>query len=84
MEALLRCQVSQTVPRDQPQERCTTLPFKLLTPTHIADINGLSAKKHVQKQASCCDFDMNGQTVWGAFLFPRLNFLINCQAGEMF
>lgn len=50
MEALLRCQVSQTVPRDQPQERCTTLPFKLLTATHTADINGWPAKKQVQKK----------------------------------
>lgn len=65
MEALLRCQVSQTVPRDQPQERCTTLPFKLLAPTHIADINGLPAEKHAQifkNKHHCFDFDMNCRT----------------------
>ena len=44
MEALLTCQVSQSVPEDRPQERPTNVLFQPLTAAHISDINGLLAE----------------------------------------
>lgn len=43
-----------------------------------------SLSKFFENKHHCFDFDMNWRTFWGAFLFPRLNFLINYQTGEMF
>lgn len=48
MEALLKCQVSHTVPKDQPQERCTHMLFQPPTVAHISERNGLLAEKHTQ------------------------------------
>lgn len=48
MEALLGCQVSHTVPEEQPQERCTNVLFQPPTAAHISDINGPLAEKHAQ------------------------------------
>ena len=45
MEALLGCQVSHTVPKDQPQERCTHVLFQPPTVAHISDRGGLPAEK---------------------------------------
>lgn len=45
MEALLGCQVSHTVPKNQPQERCTHVLFQPPTVAHISDRNGLLPEK---------------------------------------
>lgn len=49
MEALLRCQVSHTVPEGRPQERCTNVLFQPRPAAHISDANGLLPEKPVQK-----------------------------------
>lgn len=48
MEALLGCQLSHTVPKDQPQERRTHVLFQPPTIAHISDRNGLPPEKHAQ------------------------------------
>lgn len=49
MEALLRCQLSHTVPKDRPQERCTHVLFQPPTIAHISGRSGpLAEKKHTQ------------------------------------
>lgn len=56
MEALLGCQVSHTVPEEQPQERCTNVLFQPPTAAHISDINGPLAEKHAQNLENKHDF----------------------------
>lgn len=48
MEALLRCQVSHTVPEGRPQERCTSVLFQPQPAAHISDANGLLSEKRAQ------------------------------------
>lgn len=67
MEALLRCQVSHTVPKNQPQEHRTHVLFQPPTVAHISDGNGLLAEKPKFGKQTLLFFyfQMNCQTFLG-------------------
>lgn len=93
MEALLRCQVSHTVPKDRPQEHCTHVLFQPPTVAHISDRNGMLAEKHAQNLENKHHFFFlfsntlpnicRYQSIC-VLISPQLNFHINQQSREMF
>lgn len=85
MEALLRCQVSHTVPEGQPQERCTNVLFQPRPAAHISDANGPALceacpktwKKTPKHNFFSFYFQMSWPTFLGVFLFPSPNSFTN-------
>lgn len=80
MEALLKCQVSHTVPKDQPQERCTHMLFQPPTVAHISERNGLLAEKHTQNMEGKHDSYSFFNELPNIFRYQLMCVLILCTA----